>query len=1175
MQNQGKTEPNPALLNDAFEISAEAGMVFQLADGTIQACNTRAEELLGLTSQQMQGCTSIDFPWQIVHEDGSAFPGETHPAMVALQTGQPCLDVVMGFCQPTGDLIWLKVDANPLFLANSAIPYAVVTTFEEAPPDRRADRQCPKLSGCPHSLHEERYRSLFESIDDGFCLIEMLFDQNGQPIDYRFLETNPAFEKQTGLTQAVGKTARQLIPNLEASWVETYGKVALTGEPLRFENGSEVMNRWFDVYAFRFGQSVREVAIFFKDISERKRVELALESANQKISSILESITDAFVAFDSEWRFTYVNQAAERLLQHPKADLLGQSVWEVLPADGQPDEIGYQQLNRAVDEQVSVKFEAFSPSLKIHVEVNAYPSTEGLAIYWRDISDRKRVEDDRKEAEIALQEQTKLLQVIIDSIGDGLILANPQGEFVLFNQAAQEMFGHLSNEKSCGEWSSTYGLFLPDKQTLFPDHELPLARAVRGESVTDVEVFVRQATNSEGRWISISGYPVRDASGITGGVITCRDVSERKRVEAERKQIEQALQESGERFLTMADNIAQLAWMADESGWIFWYNRRWFDYTGTTLEEMQGWGWQKVHHPEYVDRVTEKFRQHIESGEIWEDTFPLLGQDGQYGWFLSRAIPIRDAQGQVLRWFGTNTDISDRVRVEAELRQKNAILNVTNESAPTPIFVKDRQGRIIYANPATLEVMGKTAEEVIGHYDSDLYPSPEDAARVMENDRRIMESGQTEVVEESHDGVRTFLVMKAPYRNEAGEVIGLIGISNDISDRIQIERDQERILHQEQAARETAERANRIKDEFLAVLSHELRTPLNPILGWSRLLQTGKLDAKKSAAALATIERNAQLQSQLIEDLLDVSRILQGKLTLNQVPVSLATAIEAALETVRLAAEAKNIQIQTTLDPKVGQISGDAGRLQQVIWNLLSNAVKFTPEGGQVKIRLTQVDRVAQMQVIDTGKGIQADFLPYVFEHFRQEDGATTRKFGGLGLGLAIVKQLVELHGGTIQANSLGEGQGATFTVQLPCLPQSSDLTQEASDPMSADCPLSGLRILVVDDDQDSRDFIAFVLEQEGANVRTAPSAIAALQILAQDSFDLLVSDIGMPGMDGYMLIQQIRSHPEYGQMRAIALTAYAGEANERQVLQAGFQQHLAKPVDPAELVVRLQQMGY
>jgi signal transduction histidine kinase/ActR/RegA family two-component response regulator len=443
---------------------------------------------------------------------------------------------------------------------------------------------------------------------------------------------------------------------------------------------------------------------------------------------------------------------------------------------------------------------------------------------------------------------------------------------------------------------------------------------------------------------------------------------------------------------------------------------------------------------------------------------------------------------------------------------------------------------------------------------------------VMENDRRIMESGQMEVVEESPDGLRTFLSTKVPYRNEVGEVIGLIGIANDISDRIQIERDRERILQQEQAAREAAERANRIKDEFLAVVSHELRTPLNPILGWAQLLQRGKLDAEKTEKALATIERNAQLQSQLIDDLLDISRILRGKLSLNMLPVDLKSVILSALETVHLAAEAKSIHIQTELSPDVIAVVGDAGRLQQVIWNLLSNAVKFTPREGKITVSLALADTHAQIQVIDTGKGIHPDFVPHVFEHFRQEDGAITRQFGGLGLGLAIVKQIVELHGGLVFAHSLGEGQGAIFTVQIPLAPAVAELpTPEAA--LDSTLDLQGLHILVVDDEPDSRDFVAFVLEESGAIITSVGSAAEALQAIERLTPDVIVSDIGMPEMDGYSLMQKIRVQLPASQVPAVALTAYAGEFDRVAAIAAGFQQHIPKPVKPQQLVMAINSL--
>jgi len=513
----------------------------------------------------------------------------------------------------------------------------------------------------------------------------------------------------------------------------------------------------------------------------------------------------------------------------------------------------------------------------------------------------------------------------------------------------------------------------------------------------------------------------------------------------------QDLHESEARFRALADNIAQLAWMTDATGWIFWYNQRWFDYTGRTLEEMQGWGWLQVHHPEHVDRVVAKFSRCIETGELWEDTFPLRGTDGSYRWFLSRAVPIRDEQGKVLRWCGTNTDITDRKVAEAE---------------------------------------------------------------------------------------------------------------------------RERLLAGEKAAREEAEQANRVKDEFLAVLSHELRTPLNPIVGWTKLLRSNRLTPEKQRYALETIERNAKLQTQLIEDLLDVSGILQGKVSLNIVPVDLAGAIGAAIETMRLAAEVKSIQICTQFAPNLGPVLGDAGRLQQVVWNLLSNAVKFTPPGGKIQVVLDRADTDAKITVTDTGKGIEPDFLPYVFDYFRQADSTSTRKFGGLGLGLAIVRHLVELHGGTVKSDSAGEGQGATFTVRIPLMPVQPQTSPAAAAPEKS-FNLSGIKVLAVDDDADARDLVVFLLENCGASVTAVSNAADALAALTESVPDLLLSDIGMPDTNGYLLLRQVRAlAPERGGLvPAIALTAYAGEIDYQQALAAGFQRHLSKPLDAHKLVQAISEV--
>jgi signal transduction histidine kinase/ActR/RegA family two-component response regulator len=372
---------------------------------------------------------------------------------------------------------------------------------------------------------------------------------------------------------------------------------------------------------------------------------------------------------------------------------------------------------------------------------------------------------------------------------------------------------------------------------------------------------------------------------------------------------------------------------------------------------------------------------------------------------------------------------------------------------------------------------------------------------------------------------------------------------------------------QRRLAQEHAEAANRIKDEFLAVVSHELRTPLNPILGWTKLLRSGKVAPASVDTALATIERNAQLQVQLIDDLLDVSRILRGKLHLNWQTVNLASVVQASLETVHLSASAKSLTVQLNVEEPIAPIKGDPARLQQIIWNLLSNAVKFTPVNGKITINLSTTQSDVQVQVTDTGTGIANDFLPYVFDSFRQADSTTTRAIGGLGLGLAITRNLVELHGGTISVVSPGENQGSTFTVSLPIFKAARLEVQPTSKLTPEALTLQGTHILVVDDDTDTRAFLAYLLQSYGGQVTLAASAIEAIAALKHAHPDLLLSDLGMPDMDGYMLIRQVRAMPEFAKLPAIALTAYAAEINQQQVMAAGFQQHIAKPADPTILI--------
>ncbi len=377
-------------------------------------------------------------------------------------------------------------------------------------------------------------------------------------------------------------------------------------------------------------------------------------------------------------------------------------------------------------------------------------------------------------------------------------------------------------------------------------------------------------------------------------------------------------------------------------------------------------------------------------------------------------------------------------------------------------------------------------------------------------------------------------------------------------------------------AQEQAESANRVKDEFLAIVSHELRTPLNPILGWSQLISQGKLSDVNVKKGLEAIKRNANLQSQLIDDLLDVSRILRGKLNLNWSTLELALIVNSALETIQLTAETKSITLNFNTDNLNALVRGDPTRLQQVVWNLLSNAVKFTPEGGQIDINLSESNAHICLEVKDTGKGIAPEFLPYVFESFRQADTSTTRKFGGLGLGLAICRHLVELHGGQIWAESEGEGQGATFGFELPMLNTCDSAIAKLAEGIAEQdlnkktaYDLTNLNILVVDDEPDTLEFLSFFLSEQGANIQAVKSVNEAISCLNSTIPDLIISDLGMPERDGYNLIEYVRSLPPQNgrDIPAIALTAYATETIRTQVLQAGYQIHLSKPTDTTKLL--------
>jgi PAS domain S-box-containing protein len=523
---------------------------------------------------------------------------------------------------------------------------------------------------------------------------------------------------------------------------------------------------------------------------------------------------------------------------------------------------------------------------------------------------------------------------------------------------------------------------------------------------------------------------------------------------------------------------------------------------------------------------------------------------------------LRDSDGKVIGAIGILRDMRelDKTRAYAESLIKNA---------PDPVFVSDLEGKILQANDAVSELLGFRADEVVEHSLSRFLGADETREFVAAL-REVVRHGESRNVplrprSASGEVIATTLNASA-LRDVDGSVIGAIGILRDM-------RAYEQVLHDLEESRRELRDASQAKDQFLAVVSHELRTPLTAMLGWVRLLTAGMLDETASSRALQVIERNTKLLAQLIEDLLDVSRIVAGKLRLEIGPVNLVVIMESAMEAVQALADAKSIGIKAVLDPSAGMVRGDPDRLQQVVWNLLANAIKFTPSRGRVDLRLERVGKHARLTVRDTGQGISPDLLPHIFDRFRQDERG--RRHGGLGLGLAIVRNIVELHQGTVRAESEGEGRGATFAVELP-LP--SEYVSSSPEPTatyrkieigpSRLADLSGRRILVVDDEADARDLLATILGRAGADVVVVASALEALETLERWRPNILVSDIGMPGDDGYVLIRRIRAlrSQESSRVLALALTAYARSEDRLRALEAGFNSHVAKPVDPLEL---------
>ena len=789
---------------------------------------------------------------------------------------------------------------------------------------------------------------------------------------------------------------------------------------------------------------------------------------------------------------------------------------------------------------------------------------------------------------------------VVESSDDAIISKDLNSIITSWNRAAYSMFGYTAAEAI----GKSIRMIIPaDRQS---EEDMVLSHIRAGESVSHFDT-IRVRKDGTLIPISLTVSPIYDDSGVViGASKIARDITERREAASLSRRFEAVIESSDDAIVTKDLNSIITSWNPAAE--------RMFGYTAA---EALGQSIRMLI-PDELQTEEDVVLAKIRSGEKI-DHYETVRQrkDGARLTISLTVSPIRDENGVIVGASKVARDITERARLLASAREHAANSEKLGEVGSLVTSTLDRdvivQKVTDVATALTHAEFGAFFYNVTDPKSGDAYmlytlsgapreafakfPHPRATAVFAPTfhgegpvrlddvtaDPRYGKSSPYFGMPPGHLPVRSYLAV--PVKGLGGNVIGglffghsAVGVFTEQHERLALGVSSWASVALENARLYAdAQTANRLKDEFLAVLSHELRTPLNAIVGYARLLRGGILPADKAARGMETLERNATWLTQIVEDVLDVSRIVSGKIRLDVQPVELPLIVDNAVATIQPAADAKGVRVVTIVDPRVGPVSGDPGRLQQVVWNLVTNAVKFTPRHGRVQVRLERVNSHVEIVVSDTGVGINPDFLRHVFERFRQAEAGTTRKTGGLGLGLAIVRHIVEMHGGTVEASSAGEGQGATFRVRLPVMAVQPELVEtrrehprtERREALTGLSGLEGIRVLAVDDEEDALSLLRVVLEAAGADVTTMSSPLDALERMADINPQVLVLDVGMPGMDGFELIARIRQsgNPSIRNIPAAALTAFARSEDRTRALRSGFEMHLAKPVDPGELV--------
>jgi PAS domain S-box-containing protein len=910
------------------------------------------------------------------------------------------------------------------------------------------------------------------------------------------------------------------------------------------------------------GNTIGAVLIF-RDISERRQADKQRELLADQ-ARMLDSGFDAIIVRDSQDRVISWNRVAEELYgwtdEEAKGRVTHALFQTVFPEPREEIMRALERDSRWAGELIHTRKNGSLVTVLSHwiLDRDAQGQPRSVLEVEIDISERRRAEE-------ALRQQREWLRVTLSSIGDAVIATDRNGTVTFLNHVAESLTGWKQEEAVGRPLRTVFHIVNEDTRA---EVENPALRAMReGIIVGLANHTVLVCRDGNEKPIDDAGSPIRDANGTAiGSVLIFRDITQRRLIEKQRE----AAARVERRLAAIVESSADAIIATDFDLRITSWNQAAERMFGFSATEAVG---QPIRLIIPQDRFAEEddVMRRIQGGEKVEHfETERLHKNGTHIPVSLSVSPVYDSKGEVIGASKILRDITERTQAERDVRKAEERFRLAVEAAPAAMIMVDSRGAIVLANSLTEKLLGYGRNELIGMPVERFVP-----ARFRTDHLNYRTKYLTDAAQRAMGAGRDLYAI----RKDGSEVPVEIGLSpihtpdgvfvisaiTDITER-------KRMADAESKARLAAEDANRAKDEFLALLSHELRNPLSSILGWSVLLKTRQIPIEQAHRAIEVIERNARVETQLVESLLDLSRIAAGKLEMDSERVDLAVVLQSVVDSIRPSADAKGITLELAVPASPILLIGDSGRLQQVFSNLLSNAVKFTGNRGRIEIVCSRAESKAQVQIIDNGEGIDPDFIPHMFDRFRQAETAKSRKQGGLGLGLAIVRELISAHGGTVVAQSPGKGQGSTFTVKLPIPAVIPEHIKGRSLESADDMPpsIADLRVLIVDDDADARETIAVMLETRGAGIEMASSSAEAWECMRRRRPDLLIADIGMPQEDGYVLIQRLRRYERdtsEKRLAAIALTAYASPADRDHALAVGYDIHLTKPVPQDELI--------